>query len=205
MPQPGTFPAPVAAQLVRALAGAVAGFQQTGMYFMASYDQAPEHIGNLYDVSGPYFEGPGIPPGFQPLPPEIPAGYGLFGPFDNSLKTLVINPTQQKVTRLDVYVNDDHDKPAFSFPGKEGGAMPYDALFFSIEAVGKFALPYYNLVYSNADGTAIMQSFAASPLALGAHLPWSEYLDTNTSGLPDTAIVFDLDGTPRVSNPHAGS
>lgn len=202
MPLPGTFTAPVPAQLIRALAGAVAGFQQVGMYFVASYKQLPDNIGNLYDVSGPYFQGPDIPPPYKPLPSDIPADYGVFGPFDNSLAALVFNPGQQKVTRLDVYVN-DAEKPNFRLPPEAGGPMPYDALFFTVEAVGKFALPYYNLVYSNADGTEIMQSFAASELAMGAHLPWSEYLDTNTKGFPDTAIVFDLDGTPRASTPQA--
>lgn len=198
MADPGEFLNPVSAMLARALAEAAAGFPRpasvsatdASVYFVASYEAVPQA-----DDSNPPDEG--LPAGtfnglfnIQPAYPtyhdakkradELGDGYGIFGPFRSTFAAPVKG--QATVTRMTLHTSDDGrvDIPTAGFAPPDGltPAPPeFDALFFTADAVAKFALTYYSGIYGNGFGREVLTQFQASHLALMGHLPWSEYTD----------------------------
>ena len=68
--------------------------------------------------------------------------------------------------------------PDFAPPqGIDAPPTEFDALFLTVDAVAKFALPYYSGIYGNGFGREVLTQFQRVELALMGHLPWSEYTD----------------------------
>jgi hypothetical protein len=168
---------PIPVELARALAQAASGYyQQEPFYFTASYTQQPDSS-NPYDIGSP-----------SPTPPtNLQDGYGVFGPFVNHMAGVVPNPGQSTVTSITVSTSAPSE---FSITAEDGSPLPIDAMFFSLEAVAKFAVPYYTVVYAAPFAETLLQSFQQSKLGLMVHLPWSESEDLNTHGQPEPFVII---------------
>jgi hypothetical protein len=164
------FTTPVSAGLLQVLAEAAAGYPNQGdKYFVASYEPGPDGTYNLFPplsrIDAEILEGV--------LNLTNPGKYAAFGPFDTRLP-FPENPAQQTVQSFEVTPTPlSGQSSAASFP--IGGAGSYDAMFCSIAAVTKFAVPYYTQVYSSEFASQVLQAFVEAPLELMVHLPWSEY------------------------------
>jgi len=174
----GLFAHPVSPGLARRLAEAAAGYADgSEVYVVACY--TPN-----YDSEDPYDVYA------CPAPPEkkLPTGYGVFGPF----KTIPEDPAlqaqaQATVQEFQVTISTTTDTCTFSIDP----ASQYDALFYTAAAVKKFAVPYYSSLYSGAYGDHVLSAFQAAPVALMAHMPWSEY----------TAVDVTPGDTPSIGDP----
>jgi hypothetical protein len=194
---PNISTSPIHAELARALAQAVAGYLRTGMYFTASFRQLPNAPDNPYDIAGPY------PVSNPSQAANLPDGYGIFGPFDNTLAGLgpAVDP-QYSVTEVRITTSEPGGQP-FTLPNANVTPLP-DAVFFSVEAVSKFLVPYYTIVYSPVMAEQLLASFQNSDLALMVHLPWSESEDVGVSGSPDALVLIDHDGNGHTIGPRRG-
>jgi hypothetical protein len=204
MPEAGEFLKPVSAMLTRALAEAAAGFPRpsgspdASVYFVASYaavqpanDSNPpgedlpantfNGLFNIQPASASYTDA-------QARATELGDGYGVFGPFSSTFAA----PTQGQATVTTMVLNTSDgglvDIPTAGFSPPPGITPPppeFDALFFTADAVAKFALAYYSGIYGNGFGREVLTQFQSAHLALMGHLPWSEYTDIqelSTSG-----------------------
>lgn len=178
---------PMPAELSRALAQAVAGFLREGMYFTASFTQL-SNPDSPYDIGGPFFE-PNLPD-----VNELGDGYGLFGPFDNTMSGLIVPVQQAYVTKVTIHTSVGTQ---FDIDADDLG-LKYDAMFFSVEAVSKFAVPYYTGVYSPTMAANMLPEFQHSSLALMVHLPWSESEDLGVTGHPDPMVTYSAQGEKQV-------
>lgn len=122
---------------------------------------------------------------------ELGDGYGVFGPFTSTF--MAPNPNQSRMSQVVVTMSYTHPEsgdttatniitiptPGFSPPPGLAAPPPleFDALFFSADAVAKFALGYYSEIYSNSFGIQVLQEFQSAQLAVMGHMPWSEYTD----------------------------
>jgi hypothetical protein len=200
MAQPGEFLKPVSAMLTRALAEAAAGSpigSPNGVYFVASYmavpsrdDTNPPSDDLPADTHNGYFN---IQPAFAShavalaRATQLGPGYGVFGPFNSTFITPT--PGQPTVSTITITTSDNGTvtipSPGFiPSPGITPPPPEFDALFFTPEAVAKFALPYYSEVYSNGFGNEVLTQFQSAKLALMGHMPWSEYTDIDPDGPP---------------------
>jgi hypothetical protein len=166
---------PMSIPLARALAEAADGFTGHGpsIYLVAPYTplEEPEHGG--FEIGGPYGSWDEVPTELQEA---VRAGaYGFFGPFDTSFAPIVRG---RRVSRIDLHVEDTPD--VFRIPG---GRL--DALFFSTQAVEKFALPYYERIFGPAFAAEVMRQFQDANVQVMAHFPWSEY----TAGTPEMRVA----------------
>jgi hypothetical protein len=200
MAEPGEFLRPVSAMLTRALAEAAAGSPAPlgnadgAIYLVASYTAVPAGAD-----SNPPGEGfPTADNGLFDIQPayasyqdardrarELGDGYGVFGPFHSTFA--VATPGQPTVKHLVLTTSADAivriPSPGFRPPsGTPSAAAEFDALFFTADAVAKFALPYYSEIYGNGFGRAVLTQFQSAPLALMGHMPWSEYTEITADG-----------------------
>jgi hypothetical protein len=188
------FPNPVSAELARVLAEAALGFINQGeIYFVASYTRVAGQPGGPYGVIGPFpsaDEAQAALDAFlldliEVLKGEAPS-YDIFGPFDTTVHVPVLRTDQASVAEIQVTPETDAGRlAAFPIPGAR-----YDALFYSTEAVLKFAVPYYSRVYGNDFGTELLANFQNSDLSVLAHLPWTEYALLSTTGAAKRDFVF---------------
>jgi hypothetical protein len=213
MAEPGEFLNPVSAMLTRALAEAAAGSPvpvgstNGELYFVASYTAVPQS-----DDTNPPGEDPAVTfNGLFNIQPPLPTwsdavaaaqqmgpGYGAFGPF----RSTFITPRAQQLRMMSVAIElqdaagDPSGRisiptPGFTPPpGIEPPPPEYDALFFTPEAVAKFALPYYSGIYGNGFGREVLTQFIAAEAAVMGHMPWSEYTDIDPGG-PGPDVVRD--------------
>lgn len=157
------FTTPVSAGLLQVLAEAAAGYMGPGdVYFMADYNLGTD---GTYNLSGP-LPTPNPPPN-RPIIPRVNA---VFGPFSTPVPVTIPlrNQKQQSVESVEVVTTGGVKLPVEN-------AAQYDAMFSSLAAVMKFAVPYYTEVYSTEFANAAVSAFQESDLALMVHLPWSEY------------------------------
>lgn len=110
--------------------------------------------------------------------------HGIFGPFKST--TGPVN--QAAVVHLDVTIEGGKKIPI------EG--QKFDALFYSVQAVEKFVIPYSVQEFGPEYGTFVLNEFLASPVALMGHLPWSEEVDEGESQ-PGSAPVDPAAAGPR--------
>lgn len=163
---PNTATSPIPAELARALAQAVAGYLRSNIYFTASFNLT-QNTDNPWDIAGPYD---------VPNPPQaqsLPDTYGIFGPFYNTMFDL--GPAvlgQGTVTRVTLETTDPN-RPTIVLEATDTRPLP-DTLFLTVEAVSKFAVPYYTVVYTPGMAARMLTTFQAAPLAALVHLPWSE-------------------------------
>jgi hypothetical protein len=67
----------------------------------------------------------------------------------------------------------DPNRPTITLPNTDVTPLP-DTIFLTVEAVSKFAVPYYTMVYTPGMAARMLTTFQAAPLAVVVHLPWSE-------------------------------
>jgi hypothetical protein len=163
---PNTATSPIPAELARALAQAVAGYLRSNIYFTASF-KLTDSTDNPWAIAGPYD---------VPNPPEaekLPDTYGIFGPFYNTMFGLrVAPPNQGTVTKVTLETTDP-TRPTIVLEATDARPLP-DTLFLTVEAVSKFAVPYYTVVYTPGMASRMLTTFQEAPLAALIHLPWSE-------------------------------
>lgn len=155
----------IPAELARALAQAVAGYLRSGMYFTASFTLT-DNTDNPYDIAGPY----DVPNPSQAQ--NLPDTYGIFGPFNNTMHDLPPAVNQYTVTGVTLTTTDPN-RPTITLTNTDVSPLP-DTIFLTVEAVSKFAVPYYTVVYTPGVAARMLTTFQASPLAALVHLPWSE-------------------------------
>jgi len=184
----GTFRYPVTPELARVLAQAAeSAFVPSPFYVVCRY--APGDAIMPFDVQKPvttYEEA-------QALATRLgDAVYGVFGPFESSPVLDPITPSQATVAEIMVTPRRGQTMGTpFKIMGTE-----YDALFYSIEAVSKFLVPYYTQEYGPECGVKLMHEFETASLALIAHLPWSEEV-TIPSAVAQGATDPGTDARPR--------
>lgn len=153
---PGMFLQPISAGLARRLAEAATGYADEGVVYVTALYTPNYDSEDPYDVQA------------YPTLPEPPgAGYGIFGPFQTTLPDAT---AQAQATVQEFQVGISGPTTFSIYP-----ASQYDALFYSAAAVKKFAVPYYSSLYSGAYGDHVLSAFQEAPVALMAHMPWSEY------------------------------
>ena len=177
--EPNTFTTPVTAELARALAQAAEGYYGPELYFTASFWPLPD-TSDPYDISHAFASAEDAANSLQQSPPL--AGYGVFGPFVNQMVGIGSPPNDQvRVTELEVTTTSGS---TFVISSASVGGMP-DAIFLTAEAVQKFAVPYYSIVYATGFGHKLLETFNQSELAMMVHLPWSESENLNDLGQPE--------------------
>jgi hypothetical protein len=158
---------PMSVALARALAEAADGFpgQAEPIYLVAPYLPLDDPNRGGFRIFGPYRSWEKVPPGLQR---EVCVGNaGFFGPFDTRLAP---TPAGRAVTRIDLHVEETTD--VYPIP-----ADRLDALFFTSQAVEKFALPYYERLFGPEFGAHVIRQFLNANVQVMAHFPWSEYSD----------------------------
>jgi hypothetical protein len=192
MAEPGEFLRAVTPNLARVLAQAAGSAYVTSatFYVVARYNSAHEGA-RPYDVQKPsatYGEAQALADGLNQSDPD--GAYGVFGPFQNTYGGFPAAPPNATVAELHVtpQLGGEREDP-FRIDGRE-----FDALFYSVEAVEKFVLPYYVEEYGPDFGQQVLEQFYHAPLALMGHLPWSEYI-----------LVPDPDHGPDFLNPIGGN
>ena len=194
---PEFFTQSIDAGLMKVLAEAASGYPNQGIvYFVARCVPEPE---KGYDVTA---QKTAKDAEDLAIAKEV-AGlgtYAAFGPFDTTL------PYPTKVDQADVTGMQlqaaKPDGTVVKVPPL-GGCTTIDALFISPAAVLKFAVPYYTAVYSPEFAEQMLLEYLDAPLAVLAHLPWSEYepvapeagaADAPTGALAYVPAVFEEDG-----------
>jgi hypothetical protein len=179
---PGTFAYPVSAELASVLAEAASGFINDGnIYLVASYQPLASQPLAPYNVTGPYATyGDALIGWIEMNGGEIiegqPTTYGMFGPFGTQVADLPPAVSgQASVTSFQVGTS-----AGTSFPISP--ADKYDAIFYSVAAVLKFAVPYYTSVYGTAYAQQMLENFQENDLGMMVHLPWTEYTEMTQAG-----------------------
>ena len=106
--------------------------------------------------------------------------FHVFGPFDTPIPEAV-GRSVEPMSTLTIAAGTDQ---TFTLQSKW-----VDAVFFSPAAVIKFALPYYQKLYSPAVAEQIYKDYLSSPYGALVHMPWSEYADVEADG------GLQIDGT----------
>ena len=177
MAEPGEFLQPVTPNLARVLAQAAnSAFVTSDTFYvvcrlLTSIDQAAGS--DPYNVQTPaptYADAQGQVTWLQQNDPTFQ--YGIFGPFSNTFSGFdrPPPPTQLQVASLDVTAGAGTVSDSIPIEGTS-----YDALFWSVEVVQKMLIPYYAQEYGPDYAQTVLTEFYAAPVALVAHLPWSEY------------------------------
>ena len=191
MTDPGTFLQAVSPSLARVLANAAnaafIGSPGSEFYIVCRWTDANQGVPAADATLDPY--------NVQPPQPSYQAAldlaatlngspstdeYGVFGPFEYTHSDLPSPPNQATIASMLVTAQGgpDPDGDVFPIPGQAA-----DALFWSIEAVQKFVVPYYVETYGPEFGNVVLQQFNEAPIALVAHLPWSEYEEVGPGGV----------------------
>jgi len=180
--QPGTDERPISAWLASVLAAAAkSSYAPEPFYVVARYNGDFSDQTRPFDVQRPV----GTRSAAEALKQELGAAYGVFGPFVNEHPLPPVS--QDTVANITVTT-------------AKGATLPiagerYDALFYSYEAVEKFVLPLYVQEYGPDYASRVLAAFNEHPLALMAHLPWSEEVfpdsDPTPHGIP---VLLNLDG-----------
>lgn len=213
--RPGTFLRPVGPELASALAQAADSAYAPPTFFVVARYEAAEPGTTMwpFNVQPPverYEDAELQRARLAVTDPGVE--YGIFGPFGNAHVGDARQVQQATVGMLVVT--------------PRGGAIPqgpfiiggqqFDALFYSIQAVEKFVIPYYVQEFGPEYGVYVLNSFRDAPLALMGHLPWSEetIVATGTArgaagparvkagpgpraGFLPAVFELDPDGTPR--------
>jgi hypothetical protein len=145
----------ISAKLVRRLAAAAEGFRDgREIFFMARFQA--EDDGD-FDLDGPYTRD-------QLDTLRVPAGFGIFGPYQTDACVDDISRTPVKKITIEL-----HGGETFSFEGTR-----FDALFWSVSALEKFAIPHYTSVRGVDKAQHILRRFVETDVFLLAHDPNTE-------------------------------
>jgi hypothetical protein len=199
----GLFSQPISAGLARRLAEAATGYAEEGEVYVTALYTPNYDSEDPYDVQAWQH--------WQDVPNPLESGYGVFGPF----QTTLYGSSQKAQATVEEFQVSISGPTTFSiYP-----ASQYDALFYSAAAVKKFAVPYYSSLYSGAYGDHVLSAFQEAPVALMAHMPWSEYTAVDVVPGDEAVAVehaitvdraFTMEPaaaveTPAVMEPTAGS
>jgi hypothetical protein len=185
MAEPGEFLQPVTPNLARVLAQAAnSAFIKTDTFYVVCrlLKEIPPDLGSdPYNVQTPaptYADAQCQVTWLKQNDPNFE--YGIFGPFSNTFSGFDRPPptTQLQVASVDVTAGTG----TASDPIPTIGGTEYDALFWSVEVVQKMLIPYYAQEYGPDYAQNVLMEFYAAPVALVAHLPWSEYGAIGTGG-----------------------
>jgi len=146
---------PLSAKLIRRLAAAADGHRDgREIYFMARFEA--EDDGD-FDVNGPYTHD-------QLNTLRVPQGFGIFGPYQTEACIDDISRTPVKKITIEL-----HNGHTFSFEGTR-----FDALFWSVSALEKFAIPHYTTIRGVEKAQHILRQFVDTDVFLLAHDPNTE-------------------------------
>jgi hypothetical protein len=184
----GIFSQAVSPELARVLAQAAdSAYAPPGEFFVVARFEPDLHSLQPFNVQPPvatFEEAKQVKEELDRTDPGFT--HGVFGPFKST--TGPVN--QAAVVHLDVTI--------------EGRTMPipidgqqFDALFYSVQAVEKFVIPYSVQEFGPEYGTFVLNEFLASPVALMGHLPWSEEVDEGGSQPGSAAGDPAADAGPR--------
>jgi len=145
----------ISAKLVRRLAAAAEGFRDgREIFFMARFEAEPD---GDFDLDGPYTRD-------QLDTLRVPQGFGIFGPYQTADCSDDISRTPVKKITIEL-----HGGETFSFEGTR-----FDALFWSVSALEKFAIPHYTSVRGVDKAQHILRRFVETDVFLLAHDPNTE-------------------------------
>lgn len=166
---------PISAALARRLAEAADGYRNIGeVNFLARYE--PDKV-KLFDLSRAY---PAKHTNPGDLDPEDRMklnhpDYDWFGPYDT--KDSVV--PKLTITRIVVWVmgEGEEERPIEipTRPSPDPEKKPFDALFWSLSAVEKFAVPYYARLHGGKYADQVVTDFIADDFFLTGHRPGTEY------------------------------
>lgn len=157
---------PISVELARALGEAADGLanDEDPFYLVAPYKPITDLFAGGFDVFGPFDNYDQVPPNLkEDIERHTTAGF--FGPYQITLPLV----NGRRVTRVGLHIEDWPEEFNFRI-------MP-DALFFSAEAVEKFALPYYERIFGPEFASKVAEHFQFADVQVMAHYPWSEYSD----------------------------
>lgn len=145
----------LSAKLSRRLAAAADGFRNgQEIFFRARFE--PQENGD-FDLDGPFTRDE-----LDKL--RVPEGFGIFGPYQTDDCLDDISRTPIKTITIEL-----HDGRKWSFEGKR-----FDALFWSVSALEKFAIPHYTNVRGVTKAREILRAFEETDIFLMGHDPNTE-------------------------------
>jgi hypothetical protein len=145
----------ISAKLIRRLAAAADGHRDgREIFFMARFEA--EDDGD-FDLDGPFTRD-------QLDKLRVPEGFGIFGPYQTDACVDDISRTPVKKITIEL-----HGGETFSFEGTR-----FDALFWSVSALEKFAIPHYTNVRGVDKAQHILRRFVETDVFLLAHDPNTE-------------------------------
>jgi hypothetical protein len=176
------FTQPVSGTLACALGEAAAGF--TGLpefagqelWFVVSYDPVFNPLEGQNDYA--------ITPYTSQQDAEQNAtepGLAVFGPFSTAPVEGFNVGGDNSFNVANVYLTTQPPLPFLPSPAPPGvsielSAGGVDAVFFSLPALEKFAVPYYAGIYGPEFAQTMLDAFSNAKVGLMVHLPWSEYV-----------------------------
>jgi hypothetical protein len=204
MAEANEFTQAVAPDLARALAGASDCAFVTWSTFYVVCRWTSANVGTSpisgdfsldpFDVQDPVETWADASTLLQSLP--NPAAYGIFGPFQNTYIGFGAPPPDQAtIDGFEVTASGPNAGPPFFIAGDS-----CDAMFWSLESVQKFVIPYYVQEYGTAFGADLMQQYYDAEFPLVVHLPWSEYEALDPAGKP----AIDAQVASNGSKPRRG-
>jgi len=145
----------LSARLSRRLAAAADGFRDgREIFFTARFE--PENNGD-FDLDGPFTRD-------QVATLRVPPGFGIFGPYQTDECDDDLSRTPIKTITIEL-----HDGKKWSFEGTR-----FDALFWSVSALEKFAIPHYTTVHGVEKARGILKGFVETDVFLMGHDPNTE-------------------------------
>jgi hypothetical protein len=204
--EPGTFNQAITPMLARVLAQAASTAYVPAdvetFYVVSRYEFARDTT-EPFNVKAPFSTYAAAEAEANRLMGSEPGvAYGVFGPFRNTSGGFAPEPNQETVAEIQVTPQlGGVRRPSFPIDGTR-----FDALFFSIQAVEKFLLPYYAELISPSFADHMLNTFQSGELAMMAHLPWSEYVDIAPTGTGTTRqnVVMDGPGDHAGETPPTG-
>ncbi len=173
----------VTAALARRLAEAADGYRNIGeVNFLARYE--PDND-KFFDLSEGYPEQyqnskhPNLREHDQKKVEKLGGEYDWFGPYDTKdskvpkvvikrIEVILEDPNEEgkeKIVVIETLPTDSED------PNKQ----PFDAMFWSLSALEKFAVPYYARLHGGKYADQVVTDFTADDFFLTAHRPGTEY------------------------------
>lgn len=196
-PRAGAAPRAVSAMLLRRLAEAADGHRNREAWFVARYSPVGDTCMDVFDLS-PHASEEEARAALAEK--EFPDDYGVFGPY------LTDDGTRPTFRIHDIEIRLRHSRTGqLQRPLRIEGHR-FDALFYSLSALEKFAIPYYARLHGPAYAEQMRRDFLAKDFYLMGHLPLTEYDFVGPDGQPapeQTAVITPLRGVATRSAPPA--
>jgi hypothetical protein len=159
----------MSARLLARLAAAADGHRKKKVFFVARY--TPNE--NSFDISKGFADESELTEEWKA---KLSTGeYGWFGPYRTD------DGTSDKIKVKSILIRTKDDTGDSTIELKD--ASEFDAIFWSLSTVEKFAIPYYTSLYGPAYADELRKRFLADDLYLMVHLPGSEPENTPTAAM----------------------